>query len=877
MKVEILPKPKKVVYHSGQLRIPTGAESDKTGIIISDECARPAAELLAEKFKIKIVLGDKTSGIHVRLNIVNELDFARDLRADLRVEAYCLEVTPAGIDMSALTSEGLLRATATLLQMRCREGARRVVPFAVIKDWPNFRYRCASDWLVNVEANRWAYDWGDGRRAFLKRIKHNLEFCFEHKINMVWFDGFGWDINRFPGYAPMMKECNRYARRFGVKLLFGGYGGGYGTAYQEGEIYRCGYFGRVYLNRRPYPDGKKYACRGWPEDGEKSRFYGTCLSNDPLRRAKIEEMKRFVSEVNPGFMYVHEIDAGTWMQSSVTWKNRCAECRKRWPNDELAAADGQAGAFASWFRQVRRELSALPGDGDYLPARDLTVAFVSPLYTEHGENKPENVWEREMRYYQELSRLIGPEPGILFGLREQYYEVGGRQKKIGHLREKLDRNGNGHGLLVAAFAGGDNYYSDDLVNISGSLAHFYDGAEAVYISNGGVHQEPIQMMNADFLWNGFAGGYRENPRNEAEAEKILQQIKKGTRKPPALFAAGGYFDRLCRRLWGAKAGRLMSRALQAEHDGQRAVGHVWWSITKALAELKAEPTSPAYVAINCYEDRKLASQIALGYARRAAMFSKCGDIRWFIKCLEVGKRFAGALDLLFRLKLGYDQSALLRLDRLLRELKAYIRTIGVMKRTDILGGEPGCWGETIAEIQKLGKLFAGQKREGTIFSDFIHKWLVSQRMPADARLSNLKYPLNKAGLKMSRQCFPESFCDLHEDRFAKSKTDACVFFATSVNCRELMKLEFCLGYDGPVKVWLDGRQVFHDPNGTNPGRIDKAIIPWEAALGNHELMIALGSNRGKAYGIFARFRRSHDPVCGRKHCAVNCVMLTLEE
>ena len=48
-------------------------------------------------------------------------------------------------------------------------------------------------------------------------------------------------------------------------------------------------------------------------------------------------------------------------------------------------------------------------------------------------------------------------------------------------------------------------YSDDLSNISGAMAHFYDGAESVCLSNGGMHEEPVQMLNAEFLWSGSAG------------------------------------------------------------------------------------------------------------------------------------------------------------------------------------------------------------------------------------------------------------------------------------------------------------------------------------------------------------------------------------
>ena len=698
MKLEIVPEPKKIVFHRGELCIPIGTERGAIGVLISDERVRVPAGLIAERFKVKIVLGKKAAGVYVRLNIAKELDFSRKLRADQRIEAYRLEVSKNGVDISALTAEGLLRGAATLFQMTRWEKGRALVSCAVVNDWSNFRYRCGSDWLINVECNRWAYDWGDGRGAFLERIKRKLDFCFEYKINMVWFDGFGWNTERFPGYASLMQECTRYARRLGIKLVFAGYGGGYGTSYQQGEIYRCGYFGNVYLNRRPYPDGKIYNCCGGSVGGR----YGTCPSNEQLKSAKIEEMKRFVTEVNPGFMFIHDIDAGNWLSVKKAWKQRCGECRKRWPSDELSVADGHAGAYASWFRQVRRALSALPASGDYSPARDLVLIFTSPLYTDYHEREPENVWELEMQYFNSLSRLIGPEQGIEFALREQFYYAGNR-KKIGRLRALLEQNGNGHGIIVASFGGGDNYISDDLTNISGAMAHFYDGAESVYLANGAMHEEPVQMLNAEFLWSGSAGGYRENPADETKAVAIFEKIATGAHKPSEIFAAGGYFDRLCVRLWEKEAGKLMSRALQARHNGQMPVSHVWWSITKTVMALKNDETCSLMISEKEWTDRERATALALKYARQAAGISDNEDIHWFAKCLKVGLQYAKAVKLLFLLKSGKDETASVRLGRVINDLEAHIRKNFVMKKTDILGGDPGCWLETIAEIRQLSK------------------------------------------------------------------------------------------------------------------------------------------------------------------------------
>jgi hypothetical protein len=70
-----------------------------------------------------------------------------------------------------------------------------------------------------------------------------------------------------------------------------------------------------------------------------------------------------------------------------------------------------------------------------------------------------------------------------------------------------------------------------------------------------------------------------------------------------------------------------------------------------------------------------------------------------------------------------------------------------------------------------------------------------------------------------------------------------------------MKLAICLGYDGPVKAWIDGKEVFHDPEGTNPAWEDRGKAEIPAAPGSHEVLVALGSNKNNAWGIYLRFER----------------------
>ena len=82
-----------------------------------------------------------------------------------------------------------------------------------------------------------------------------------------------------------------------------------------------------------------------------------------------------------------------------------------------------------------------------------------------------------------------------------------------------------------------------------------------------------------------------------------------------------------------------------------------------------------------------------------------------------------------------------------------------------------------------------------------------------------------------------------------------MFYACEIAVREPMRLAALLGYDGPVKLWLDGRQLFSDPNGTNPARIDQARVQFKATPGQHKVIVGLATNRGQAWGICLRFER----------------------
>ena len=71
-----------------------------------------------------------------------------------------------------------------------------------------------------------------------------------------------------------------------------------------------------------------------------------------------------------------------------------------------------------------------------------------------------------------------------------------------------------------------------------------------------------------------------------------------------------------------------------------------------------------------------------------------------------------------------------------------------------------------------------------------------------------------------------------------------------------MKLNFLFGYDGPVKMFCDGKEIYCDMKGTNPLIKDQHKAPCVLSKGAHEIVVALASNRGAAWGICLRAERA---------------------
>lgn len=138
---------------------------------------------------------------------------------------------------------------------------------------------------------------------------------------------------------------------------------------------------------------------------------------------------------------------------------------------------------------------------------------------------------------------------------------------------------------------------------------------------------------------------------------------------------------------------------------------------------------------------------------------------------------------------------------------------------------------------------------------FIRQLRVSAYQPSAGKLEGLECPTGLDALGMTRRTFSDSFCNLHGEIAQHGGRDELVYFACRFACKEAMPLALVLGYDGPVKAWVDGKQLINDPAGTNPATGEKAVAPFQAATGEHEIVVALGTNHGAAWGIYLQVER----------------------
>ncbi|MCW5977924.1 MAG: hypothetical protein KIT09_07590 [Bryobacteraceae bacterium] len=491
---------------------------------------------------------------------LNLLDRQTLTGADRYGQSYVIKPEANALWVIGGSDQGALLGAMTALQLLARAPSGIEIQTAYVRDYPHFQFRAASDWLLNVEINRWALDRGQGAEAFARECERKLDRALRFKINMVLMDGFGWGLEqRFEGYAELMRRLNRYARARGIYLYYGGYGASYGLAYQGGPLYEdAPYLGKIFENRESYPDGPKYQCMGFTygDRGVDPSVLGSCRANEDLNRQKAEELRQFVAAVEPGALYIHHEDFGDFQGTEQIWQKRCARCRARWPSDALVAKDGGAGGFANGYAALVKAVNGVrnPASG-YDASRDCEIILVSPVYV--PDSPASEDWAETLELWQNIGLELPASRNLQVGFREVFPQKHGNAKFTKEFEAVMRRAGLNVGSFLFYAGGADNFQSDYPLTGTPSLNAMFLGARGVYNSTGDFYREPMEVVAAEYSWNARAPGWRD-PMRFDEATALDRRYTYEPDEPKEVFGPDGVYARACQLLYGSKAGPIMA-------------------------------------------------------------------------------------------------------------------------------------------------------------------------------------------------------------------------------------------------------------------------------------------------------------------------------
>ena len=147
------------------------------------------------------------------------------------------------------------------------------------------------------------------------------------------------------------------------------------------------------------------------------------------------------------------------------------------------------------------------------------------------------------------------------------------------------------------------------------------------------------------------------------------------------------------------------------------------------------------------------------------------------------------------------------------------------------------------------------RRPGALLP-FVTTWQRTGVVAAPKPLRTLACPGLKDFAAARRTFGADGFIEDHTEWLNRS---GHVYFWSRLELPEPMKLEFLMGYDGPFRLWLDGKPFFDALHGTNPCLPDEGSKIAALKAGSHRITVAMDTNCGRAWGFFLRFRRPDIP------------------
>src|SRR5262249_21321495 len=124
-----------------------------------------------------IYLWDWSQGTNpaVRLNLLDKQTLSD---AGYVGQSYVIRTDASAGWAMGSSDQGVLWAATTIAQS-LQHGPEAVqIPALYVRDYPDFQFRTAADWVLNGEVNRWSMERGQGIEAYRKLCERKLDLAF---------------------------------------------------------------------------------------------------------------------------------------------------------------------------------------------------------------------------------------------------------------------------------------------------------------------------------------------------------------------------------------------------------------------------------------------------------------------------------------------------------------------------------------------------------------------------------------------------------------------------------------------------------------------------------------------------------------------------
>jgi len=166
-------------------------------------------------------------------------------------------------------------------------------------------------------------------------------------------------------------------------------------------------------------------------------------------------------------------------------------------------------------------------------------------------------FEKGRRFWSRISEYMTEKRNVFPMFRENFYNHDDNRRRT----EELSREWKSDGFGILNFTGADGDSSDKLFIMTAALYYLMREAKAVICANGNSYQEPLQLMNAEYMWNLHNSAFY-NVENKPENYRSFVELYHGYRsteiRPEGIYGKGGFLDAACIKLYGERAGAKMA-------------------------------------------------------------------------------------------------------------------------------------------------------------------------------------------------------------------------------------------------------------------------------------------------------------------------------